>query len=152
MLGKNGVPVLELPAKERKGLPARAVVVEALEFEVEGRTLAEGPELDVAVQVAAGEITWPAREQVPRAPVWLRASRLGAESKPMAPLRLWLRYYPQKGIGLGLPLADPRMRGGARPLELGHPLAASVRPRSALPRNRVEVTKVTLTLYLRPSP
>ncbi len=151
VLGKEGVPILELPAKEQKELAARGVVVEAIELQIDGRALSEDPELEVAAQVAAGDIAWPAGDKDPAAPVWLRASRLGSRSKPMEPLRLWLRYYPPKGIGLATPMADPRMRGGNKPLKLGRPLAASVRLESLLPRNKLEVTNVALTLYLRPS-
>jgi len=152
VLGKEGVPVLELPVKEQKELPAKAVAVEAIEIEVEGRCLSEDPELEVAAQIAVGDIAWAPGDKDPAAPVWLRASRLGAKSKPMEPLKLWLRYYPQKGIGLGLPLVDPRMRGASKPLTLDRPLAASVRLESLLPRNKLEVSNVTLTLYLRTAP
>ena len=151
-LGKEGVAALELPTKTRDDFAGRTVAVEAMEVEVTGRTLAERPEIELAAQVGVGEVVWGKPAEDPKAPVWLRASRLGGDHKAMEPVKLWLRYYPPKGIGLGLPLADPRMRGANGPLKLDKPLAASVRLESPLPRNKLEVTNVVLTLYLRPSP
>jgi len=149
VLGKDGAPVLELPAKERKDFPGRTAVVEALEVTIEGTTYSDEPELEVRAQVTAGKAAWWKPGEKVKAPVWVRARRVGSTNEAREPIKLWLRYYPPKGIGVALPLGDPRMRGASEPIKLGEPLTASVRLESLLPRNKIEVTNVTLTLYLR---
>lgn len=149
LLGKGGVPLLDMPARQRNGFAGRTVVVEALEITIEGNTYSKEPELEVTAQVGTGEVKWGKPGEDPKAPVWVHARRLGSWNDPMQPIKFWLRYYPAKGIGVGAPLVDPRMRGSGHPIKLDKPLTASVRLESLLPKNRIQITTVTLTLYLR---
>jgi len=149
LLGQGGVSVLEVPQRESKGLAGQTLVVEALELTVEGRTYSKEPELEVTVQVGTGKLAWGKIADDPKAPVWVRARRLGSRDHPMQPIRFWLRYYPPKGIGIGLPLCDPRMQGGEKPIAVGDGIAAALRIESLLPRNRIEVHAFTLTLHVR---
>lgn len=149
VLGKGGVSVLEVPQKEAKGLAGQTIVVEALELTVEGRTHSKEPELEVTAQVGTGTLTWGKATEAPKAPVWVRARRLGSRDDAMQPIRFWLRYYPPKGIGVGTPLCDPRMLGRGKAFEVRDALAAALRLESLLPRNKIEITRITLTLYVR---
>jgi hypothetical protein len=151
VLGKDGAPLVDLPPTTQENFLSKAAVVEALEIRIEGRTSAERPELDVSAQVGPGSVAWGKAGEEPKAPVWVLVRRLGSEAKAGEAIRFWVRYYPPKGIGVGTPLVDPRMRGASNELTLDKPLAASIRLESRLPRNQIEVTSVTLTLYLRPT-
>jgi hypothetical protein len=148
-LGKDGAPLIDLSPVTRESVGAKAASVEALELRIDGRTSAERPELDLAAQVAPGSVAWGKAGEEPKAPVWVVVRRLGSEAKAGDAFRFWVRYYPPKGIGIGTPLVDPRMRGANAELALDKPLAASVRLESLLPRNKMEVSSVTLTLFLR---
>ena len=148
-LGKDGLSVLEVPQKERKEFAGRTVVVEALEIAIEGSTHSKEPELEITVQVGTGKLTWGKVADDPKAPVWVLARRVGSRDEAMQPIRFWLRYYPPKGIGVGIPLCDPRMRGSGKPIKVTDTLAAALRLESLLPRNKIEVSAFTLTLYVR---
>ena len=151
LMGKGGVALLDMPPRQRKDLQGKTIVVEAIEVTIEGQTLANEPELEVTAQIAAGDVPWGKPGEDPKAPVWVHARRVGSRSDAAAPIHFWLRYYPPKGIGVGVPLADPRMRGSGKPLKLDRPLTASVRLESLLPRNRIQIAAIALTLYVRPT-
>ena len=149
LLGQGGESVLLVPQRESKGLAGRTLVVEALELTIEGRTYSKDPELEVSVQVGTGKLAWGEATEDPKAPVWVLARRVGSRAEAMQPIRFWFRYYPPRGIGVGLPLCDPRMRGSSKPISVADTLAAALRLESLLPRNKIELTTFTLTLFVR---
>jgi len=151
-LGKGGVAVLDLPVRRKEGLVGRSLSVKALEVLVEGKAIAENPELEVTVQVGTGDLAWGAPGEAPKSPVWGNVRRLEGDFDEKDPVSLWLRYYPERGIGAGAPRVDARMRGADASLKLDGPLGATVRVEALPPRVAMEASRITLTLYVQVQP
>jgi hypothetical protein len=151
-LGKGGVAVLDMPVRRKDGLVGRSLSVKALEVLIEGKAIAKNPEVDVTVQIGPGDLAWGAPGEEPKSPIWVHVRRLEGDFDEKEPVSLWLRYYPQRGIGAGAPRVDARMRGADASLKLDAPLGATVRVEALPPRVALDVSRITLTLYVQLQP